>query len=132
MICGVGILLVALAATVPGPNAPLPHDPAGVARSVVETSVRVRTGIDAWRASGAPRVPADLTLEALYQQRLMRLLSRDSALANKAIPLLPERLAPFVRDVVVAHRELVRITPSLRVRSIRVGPAAPASRLLGY
>jgi soluble lytic murein transglycosylase-like protein len=126
------ILLATLAATAPGPTAPLPHGPAGVSRSLAETSVIVRSEIDAWRVSGGPRPPIDLMLQALYQQRLMRLLSRDPDLAREAIPLLPKKLVPFVRDVVVAHRELVRITPPLRVRSIRVGPAAPAARLLGY
>jgi membrane-bound lytic murein transglycosylase B len=132
VIQGLHILVAIVAVAVPGPNAPLPRDPNGVARSLAETSMRVRTEIDAWRASGAARPPAELTLEALYQQRLLRLLSRDSALAREAIPLLPETLASFVRDVVVAHRELVRITPPLRARSIRVGRAAPATRLLGY
>ena len=97
------------------------------------TTASVRSSIDEWRASGsAARPPDDLVLEALYQQRLTRRLSRRGRLAKRVLPLLPTKLRTFVRDVVVAHRELVAITPPLRTRTPRVGPAAAAPRLLSY
>jgi membrane-bound lytic murein transglycosylase B len=48
------------------------------------------------------------------------------------LPRLPPKLRAFVADVVAAHRELVTITPPLRIRTPRVGAAAPASKLLSY
>jgi membrane-bound lytic murein transglycosylase B len=48
------------------------------------------------------------------------------------LPLLAPNLRAFVHDVVVAHSELTGITPPLRTRTPRAGPAAPASKLLSY
>ncbi|HZC28676.1 MAG TPA: lytic transglycosylase domain-containing protein, partial [Gaiellaceae bacterium] len=82
---------------------------------------------------GATARPSEeLVLDALYQQRLTRLLAQRRQLATHVLPLLPARLRAFVRDVVAAHRELVAITPPLQTRTPRVGPAAPARRLLSY
>jgi soluble lytic murein transglycosylase-like protein len=116
----------------PPPNAPLPRTATDAAHALVETTARLRTEIDAWRGTAAPRPPLDVTLDALYQQRLYRMLSRDRQLARDAFRLLPAPLASFARDVVVAHRELVAITPPLSLRAIRVGPAAPLADLLRF
>jgi membrane-bound lytic murein transglycosylase B len=77
-------------------------------------------------------VPDDVTLYALYDQRLLRSLSQNQSLARGTLARLSPPLATFVRDVIAAHRELVRITPPLRAPKIRVGPAAPASDLLRW
>jgi len=73
-----------------------------------------------------------VTLYALYEQRLYRFLSGRDELANRTITRLPHTLASTARDLVTAHRELVRLTPPLRTRRIRVGPAAPAGDLLRW
>src|SRR5207253_2894984 len=82
--------------------------------------------------SRRPRMPDDVTLHALYEQRLLRLLSRNKQLADRTLRLLPTKLAGFAGDAVVAHRELVRLTPPLRTRTVHVGPAAPAGDLLRW
>jgi membrane-bound lytic murein transglycosylase B len=127
------IVLSPLASAVPPvPNAPLPRDAGGIAAALSTVSQRVDAEIAAWRSSRAKGVPEELTLDALYQQRLLRLLSRNDRLAQRTLPLLPRRLASFARDVVVAHRELARLTPRQRADAIRVGGAAPAAKLLAY
>jgi membrane-bound lytic murein transglycosylase B len=116
----------------PPPNAPLARNATDTARALVDTTARLRSEIDAWRAAGVARPPLDVTLDALYQQRVYRMLSRNRRLARAVFRLLPATLASFARDVVVAHRELVAITPPLSLRAIRVGPAAPPADLLRF
>ena len=92
----------------------------------------MRSAVDAWRSSGRSSIPADVTLYALYDQRLLRALSANVALARAALARLSPTLAGSVRDMITAHRELVRITPALRKPKIRVGPAAPTADLLRW
>jgi membrane-bound lytic murein transglycosylase B len=129
---GIALAIVATADAQPPPNAPLPTTPRSAARALTDTAGSLRQAIDAWRGSGRSQVPDDVTLDALYEQRLLRLLSRNKQLAGRTLRLLPTKLAGFARDVVVAHRELVRLTPPLRTRTVHVGPAAPAADLLGW
>jgi membrane-bound lytic murein transglycosylase B len=116
----------------PAPDAPLPRQPALVAQALTQTDADVRAAIAHWtpKSSAAPR---ELVLDALYEQRLYRLLARDAKLGNATLPLLLPRLRTTARDLLAAHRELYRLTPPLPSRArIRVGPAAPASTLLAY
>ncbi len=92
----------------------------------------LHAGIDVWRAHGGTNPPTDVTLYALYEQRLYRMLSTKSALASATYAELPRSLAAYARDVVTAHGELVRITPSLKPHAIRVGPPAPPADLLRW
>jgi len=133
LLAGFSIFLVAVSASAarPDPNAPLPGTAAEVARALVDTSTRLHGELDTWRRLGSPKPPEAVTLDALYQQRLYRLLSRDVPLARATLPKLPS-IGAFARDVVVAHRELVAITPPLRLCAIRVGPAAPPGGLLRF
>jgi membrane-bound lytic murein transglycosylase B len=123
---------VASVAAPPQPNAPLPRTPAAVARTLVATDASVRAAIDDWQSPRTSIPPSDLTLYALYQQRIYRLLSADSALGRATLQRLPGGLRSFARDVVLAHRELVAITPPLKRQSVRVGSAAPPDDLLRW
>jgi membrane-bound lytic murein transglycosylase B len=133
LLAGFSIFLAvaSTSAAQPDPNAPLPHTPAQVAQALIQTSTRLHAEIEAWRTGGTPRPPNEVTLDALYQQRLYRLLSRNPVLAGATIPKLVS-FAPFARDVVTAHRELVAITPPLALKAIRVGPAAVPADLLRF
>jgi membrane-bound lytic murein transglycosylase B len=127
------IAVLLSAAMPPAPNAPLPTTPRSIAAALTNTTAALDDAIGAWRADGAAAsAPNDVVLGALYQQRLTRLLSARRQLAAATFPLLPSKLRGFVRDIVVAHRELVAITPPLRTRAPHVGAAAPAPRLLLY
>jgi hypothetical protein len=124
------VILASVAAAQPPPNAPLPHDAVATANALVDTTGRLHAEIDAWRGTGKPTPPQDVTLDALYQQRIYRLLSRYKPLARATFKRLPTAVLTFARDVVFAHRELVAITPPLKLSAIRVGPAAPPGNLL--
>jgi soluble lytic murein transglycosylase-like protein len=76
--------------------------------------------------------PEPLVLQALYQQRLYRLLTRDPRLAARTLPLLPRDLATVSRDLLAAQRELYRLTPPIGVQTIRVARPLPAPELLSY
>jgi membrane-bound lytic murein transglycosylase B len=116
----------------PPPDAPLPRTPALVAKSLTQTDADLRAAIAAWSPKSSP-APRDVVLDALYEQRLYRLLARNATLADATLPVLPPRLRAATRDLLVAHRELYRLTPPLPARAtVKVGAAAPASTLLGY
>jgi membrane-bound lytic murein transglycosylase B len=109
----------------------LPRTSQQAASALTETSNRLHGEIDAWRKTGAPTPPNDVTLDALYQQRIYRLLAQNGALARATIPKLAT-IAAFARDVVTAHRELVAITPPIPRAAVRVGPSAPPTDLLRF
>jgi soluble lytic murein transglycosylase-like protein len=116
----------------PPTDAPLPQQPALVAKALTATESDLRGAIARWAPKTAP-APRDLVLYALYDQRLYRLLARDTKLAGAALPALAPRLRATTRDLLAAHRELYRLTPPLPSRAkIKTGPAAPAARLLSY
>jgi membrane-bound lytic murein transglycosylase B len=129
---GISSVLTALVLAAPAPNAPLPARPSDVAAALTATTAALRSEIDAWRHAGGSSVPEDVTLYALFEQRLARTLSAKPALARRTIQLLPAALASKVNDVITAHRELVRITPPLQKPKIRIGRAAPPADLLRW
>jgi soluble lytic murein transglycosylase-like protein len=116
----------------PPANAPLPNKPALVARALTTTDADVRAAIARWTPKSSP-APRDLVLEALYEQRLYRLLARDVELARATLPRLAPGLRRATMDLLVAHRELYRLTPPLPAHAtIKVATAAPAATLLAY
>jgi membrane-bound lytic murein transglycosylase B len=126
-------LSLASPTTAPPPNAPLPTAAPAVATALTEATTALRTQIDAWRAAGARLpAPAQLVLLALYQQRLTRMLAERRAIAAAAVPRLPASVRAFTRDLVIAHRDLVAITPPLRLHAVRVGDAVAPTKLLAY
>jgi soluble lytic murein transglycosylase-like protein len=123
-------LLVAVFAWAPAPSAPLPSSPAVVAKTLTATHAGLESSLTRWVPKSAP-APRDVVLYALYEQRLYRLLAREPKLADAVLPTLPASLRATTRDLLVAHRELYRLTPPLPPRAaIKAGPAAPASSLL--
>jgi membrane-bound lytic murein transglycosylase B len=81
--------------------------------------------IGRWRLVGPP--PRDVTLLALYRQRILRSLGRQQG-------SVLVRFVPGERDDVEAHVELKRLaagSPPLTAR-IRVGSAVPAPKLLSW
>jgi membrane-bound lytic murein transglycosylase B len=120
-----------VAEAAPPPNAPIPRDPAPLAETLVRTSADLRGAIGRW-ADKRRLPPDDVTLLALYQQRIYRLLARDQRLADAILPRVPRGLASVSRDFLAAHRELYALTPPIGSRTIKVGPARPADALLSY
>jgi membrane-bound lytic murein transglycosylase B len=116
----------------PKPDAPIPTDSAVLARTLVETKTDLARAIDAWRAGGAPRTPDEVTLDALYEQRIELALAGRPRLAEATLRRLPGLIASQVRTNLVAKRELWRLTPVSRRRRFRTGPALSPRTLLRY
>ena len=116
-------------AVAPPPNAPLPREPAGLARALARTRLEVRAEIRDWTTKGPSR---RLTLEVLYEQRLERALAARPRLARAVIERLPGSIAAAVRDEVTAQRELSGLARPIPLAAVRVGRPLPAHVLLRY
>jgi membrane-bound lytic murein transglycosylase B len=119
-------------AAAPPPRAPIPRDPAALAARLEATTHGLAGAVDRWRASGVRRVPEDVTLYALYQQRILILLSEKRRLSEAVLERLPPGEARPFRSEVLARRELGRLSRPRPLKAFRTGPAEPAQRLLGY
>ncbi len=116
----------------PPANQPIPREPMRLAHALAETEGRLASAIDTWIANGTRAGPpaAAVTLEALYDQRISRLLAREELLSRLTLPRLSPSLRARVTDDVVARRELWRLTPTANPAALRTGPPAPAGELL--
>jgi membrane-bound lytic murein transglycosylase B len=131
----VGIVAIAVAASAwaaPGPRAPIPREPATLARALVSTKTELARGVDAWHASGESQPPDEVTLDALYDQRIELLLAERPGLARATLQRVPPNVAAVVRTNLIAKRELWRLTPRTHRRRFRTGPALPPATLLRY
>jgi membrane-bound lytic murein transglycosylase B len=128
------VVPVALAAAgaAPPPNAPIPRDPSALAQALTRTKHDLDAAIDAWRASRAPRPTNDVTLEALYEQRIQLTLAQRRDLSRAVVRRLPPALAREVATNLAAKRELWRLTPKSHRRRFATGPALPPATLRSY
>jgi soluble lytic murein transglycosylase-like protein len=127
----VTVLLAFLAlAAPPPPGAPIPREPAALASRYESTTRDLAAAIDRWSESGRRRAPEDVTLYALYQQRILILLSERRALSRAVLERLPNPRP--VRNEILARRELVRLSRPRPLSAFRTGPAAPAGRLRAF
>jgi membrane-bound lytic murein transglycosylase B len=124
-------MLAVAALAAPSPSAPIPRDPQRLAAALTQTTSALDDAIGRWRRAGG-RPPDDVVLNALYQQRIYRLLVREEKRARLTLAQLPSSLAGVSRDLVLAQRELYRLTPGIPARTIKTGAAAPAPLLLAY
>ena len=113
------LAFVALAA--PAPGAPIPRDPPALARVYETTSRELSAAIDAWRASGSHAAPKDVTLYALYQQRIVILLSEKPALSKAVLRRIPHPRP--LQNELRSRRELVRLSKPRPLSAFRTGPA---------
>ncbi|TML44766.1 MAG: lytic transglycosylase domain-containing protein [Actinobacteria bacterium] len=134
--CGLAGLAACASATLvlaaPGPRASIPRDPAALSRKLVDTKTELGRAIDAWRAGGDPLPSREVTLDALYDQRIELLLAGRPGLARTTLRLVPAAIADGVRSNLAAKRELWRLTPPTHRRRFRTGPALPPATLLRY
>ena len=117
----------------PAPDQPLPRRAAGLADALAGTTRSLREAIAAWRADSDPgrgEPPEEVTLHALYQQRIYLQLGDRPRLARRVLALLPAAVRPEARDVVAARRTLGRLNPPTRRVRFRTGAALPADVLL--
>jgi membrane-bound lytic murein transglycosylase B len=130
--CVAACALASLVRAAPGPRASIPREPAALARKLVDTQTELGRAVDSWRAAGEPRPSREVTLDALYDQRIELLLAGRSSLARATLRLVPAGIARRVRTNLTAKRELWRLTPLTHRRRFRTGPALPPATLLRY
>ncbi|MCW2963703.1 MAG: hypothetical protein JWO17_955 [Actinomycetia bacterium] len=119
---GLGLVL-----TLPAPNAAIPTSAPPLATALTQTERSLNEAIDRWDKSSAP--PHDVTLLALYEQRIIQVLGERPTLARAVV-----KRAPAAADDVAARvdlKQLVASGPAPRV-SPKIGRAAPALRLLAW
>jgi hypothetical protein len=122
-------------ASLPAPDEPIPRDPRRLARRLADTTAALYESIDRWREEGdtlRARPPREVTLHALYQQRIHLLLSGRERLYRSVVRRLPPSVAAELRDTVAARRGLAALTPAVPRRRFETGPPQPAGLLLRH
>jgi hypothetical protein len=119
----------------PAPDAAIPRDPATLAERLASTQRELDRAVDAWRGQGDPArgaPPEDVTLYALDQQHIHRLLSGRRALARAVLARSPGRVAAHARATIRARRKLAPLATPQPRRRFRTGPPEPAGVLLRH
>jgi len=122
--------------SLPRPDAPLARKPGPLADDLARTTRALRAEIGRWRAEGNPAAgapPEAVTLLALHQQRIYRLIAPRRRLGDRVLAVLPASVAGEARDTVRGRRALLAIKPSgSRRPKIRTAEPAPAGALLEH
>jgi len=121
------LLGLGLAMALPAPNEPIPTSARPLAAALTRTENSLNDAIDHWNKEAPP--PRDVTLLALYEQRIIRVLGERPTLARAVV-----KLDLAAGDDVAARVDLgtlVASGPSPRA-SPKVGPAPPAAHLLAW
>jgi soluble lytic murein transglycosylase-like protein len=117
----------------PAPERPLPREPGRLAGELRKVDDALKRSVPSWRASGRARPPMAVVLQSLYQQRIYRLMSRNTRLGNGTLRRLDGLLGRSARRIVGAHRELRGLVEPLPANfSFPTGRAKPAEDLLRY
>ena len=126
------VAVASLVRAAPGPRAAIPREPDALARTLVDTKAELGSAVDDWVASGDPRPSSEVTLDALYDQRIELLLAGSPGLARATLRLVPAAIARRVQTNLAAKRELWRLTPPTHRRRFQTGPALPPATLTRY
>ena len=125
--------VLAIVATLvpPAPATPVPKRPAAVVRTLNATDAGLEAAIARWTNRRTPP-PRDVTLYALYQQRITIALTTRPALAGAALQGLPRRRAAHLRDTLLARLSLLHLSRPRPLSAFRTGPPASAADLLRW
>jgi len=126
------ILSIVATAAAPPPNAPIPRDPVALATRLNETDAALESAIDRWKHRAQGRPPRDVTLLALYQQRIYIALTTRPGLAGAALERLPAGRAAHLRDSLFARADLLRLAEPRPLSAFRIAQPPPAGVLLRY
>jgi membrane-bound lytic murein transglycosylase B len=119
------------AGVLPSPDEALPRSPGALAAALTDTTRRLRSAIARWDAAGG--MPRDVTLLALHQQRMLRLMTARRVLGDATLARLAADVRADARATVLARRDLAAIPRSPgRLPRVRVANAAPAAELRRY
>jgi membrane-bound lytic murein transglycosylase B len=122
-------------AWLPNPDRRPPRNPRVLADDLVAVSDALKDSIRSWRREGNVdrSAPRTVRYQALYQQRIYRLMARDRQLGNSVLRLLDGPLYRFSRATVTAGerlRQLVQpVPPNME---FKIGSAEPAGTLLRF
>ena len=119
----------------PAPDQTIPRDPARLAATLTTATDGLKKAIDAWLADPAARrgeTPEEVSLRALYHQRLYLFLTERPRLARLVLARLPDGVAAEARDILAARGALKRLTPPTRRRRFRTAQPLPAETLLRH
>src|SRR5215510_2638308 len=130
--CVAACVVAGLVQAAPGPRAAIPRDPEVLAPTLVDTKAQLATAIDDWLAGGEPRPSSEVTLDALYDQRIELVLAGNPGLARSTLRLVPAAFARQFQTNLAAKRDLWRLTPPTHRRRFRTGPSLPPANLLRY
>jgi len=124
------VLSIVAALVPPAPNAPVPTSAPALVRKLNATDAGLEAAIQRWDERRPP--PRDLTLYALYQQRIYIALTTRPGLAGAAIDGLPPRRAAHLRDTLLARMSLLHLSKPRPLSAFRTAPPAPAAALLRW
>jgi hypothetical protein len=117
----------------PAPDRALPRKPGRLADELRRVGDALEESVSSWRRSGAARPRRVVALQALYQQRIYRLMSRNVRLGNGTLRRLGGLLARSAHRIVGAHRELRGLVDPVPANfTFPTGRAKPAEELLRY
>src|SRR3954454_8432201 len=115
------LLMATFSPAAPAADEPIPRSPATLSARLAEVDTQMRS-----------HVRGDITLEALYEQRVYRHLARHPRLERAVRRRLPARMRPDVRDTVSALRSLFTLTTYSTERRFLTGPPTPRDDLRRY
>ena len=119
----------------PRPNAALPASPDRLARTLSKVTRALRISVTRWVRDGDinAKPPRRVVLQALFQQRIYRMLMRKERLARRTFARLSPRFRPGARANVAAGSKLLSlVTPISRPTTFKTGPTEPAGKLLRW
>ena len=120
----------------PKPHKKLPHRPGAIARALAGETEALRSDLDEWIDAGRPHGRADLRplkLRGLYQQRLIRYLTKHAKAAKRVVARLGRPLRSFVKPTVAVGAALrAMVTPVKPPVRFKTHKPAPSGRLLGF
>jgi soluble lytic murein transglycosylase-like protein len=127
-----GFLALWSGSTAPPVGTPVPRQPDALLARIEETERGLAESVDRWRASAEPRPPLEVTLWALYEQRISIVLTAPARLARIVLRRLSPRWARPLRSEVLAKRELARLSRPRALSAFSTGPAEPTAALRRY
>ena len=114
----------------PAPDSPIPRGPAALGERLRTTESGLGQAVDAWVRTGEEATPEDVTLFALDQQRVLRLLSESPDLTNRVLREQPTGRRRASRRILAAMRDIRRLNAGFPPHDVRTGDARPARELL--
>jgi Transglycosylase SLT domain len=122
----------------PAPSRPVPENAVALASQLTRTTQALRRSIGRWTRSGDlfQSPPYAVVLQALYQQRIYRVLGRRPGLARRTVALMPHRTVRQAWTNVSALADLFSLYGTGPVRRARTPPRTqppkPAGVLARY